>query len=209
MRMTPLDIQNHRFATRLRGVDPEEVETFLRLVADDVEGLVIENDGLRARIATVELRVGELEAQERALRETLITAQALADDLKRTAVKESEVMIGQAEVRAEKILDAAHRRASRLAEDIREMKVVRSRIATAVRSTIETHLQLLDGLVTDDSEAPRAELLAAPLPRTEHAARAENARIAIALTPSGETEAVTGTHIPSDGLIAAVPAYDL
>lgn len=177
MRLTPNDIENHCFASRLRGLDPEEVRTFLSLVAEDFAELVRENQDLRERIGGLEARVGDLEAQERALRETLMMAQALAEDLKRTAVKESEVMIGQAEVRAEKILDAAHRRAARLSENIREMKALRTRLASSVRNTIETHLQMLEGLSVDDSAAPAIETLSAPLPRTEEAARRERERL--------------------------------
>src|SRR5262249_10937723 len=145
MRLTPLDIQNHRFSSAWRGFDPEEVETFLRMIAEDYEALVRENEVLRESGRALQARVAELSSQEQVLRDTLVTAQGLAEDLKRTAVKESEVLIGQAEVKAEKILDTAHRRAAKLAEDIREMKGLRTRLATAVRSTIETHLQLLEG----------------------------------------------------------------
>ena len=42
MRMTPLDVQSHRFAHRLRGYDPDEVDAFLRMVSEDYEGLVRE-----------------------------------------------------------------------------------------------------------------------------------------------------------------------
>jgi cell division initiation protein len=154
MRLTPLDIQNHHFAQAWRGYDPAEVETFLRMAAEDYEALVRERDALRETVRHLESRIGELASQEQTLRETLITAQALAEDLKRTAMKESEVLIGQAEVKAEKILDAAHRRAAKLAEDIREMKGVRSRLASAVRTTIETHLALLEGLAEEPAEDP-------------------------------------------------------
>ena len=37
---------------------------------------------------------------------------ALSEELKRTAIKEAEVLLGEAEIRAEKILDAAHRRST-------------------------------------------------------------------------------------------------
>lgn len=154
MRLTPLDIQNHHFAQAWRGYDPAEVETFLRMAAEDYEALVRERDALRETVRHLESRIAELASQEQTLRETLVTAQALAEDLKRTAMKESEVLIGQAEVRAEKILDAAHRRAAKLAEDIREMKGVRSRLASAVRTTIETHLALLEGLAEEPAEDP-------------------------------------------------------
>ena len=77
------------------------------------------------------------------------TVYKLSEDLKQTAIREAEATVGQAEIRGEKILDAAHRRAAKLQEDIREMKSLRGRIASVVRSTIETHLMLLDGLSQD------------------------------------------------------------
>jgi cell division initiation protein len=154
MRLTPLDIQNHRFARCLRGYDPEEVDAFLRIVAEDFEALIREGDGLRKAVRELEARLEGLSSQEKALRETLVTAQTLSEDLKQTAMKEAEVRMSEAEVKAEKILDAAHRRVSKLAEDIREMKLVRKRLAAAVRSAVETHLALLEGLAEDPPEDP-------------------------------------------------------
>ena len=43
MRITPLDIHSHRFARLFSGLDPGEVESFLRMVADDYESLLREN----------------------------------------------------------------------------------------------------------------------------------------------------------------------
>jgi cell division initiation protein len=152
----------------MRGADPAEVESFLRLVSADYESLVLENEALKGRSHDLEKRVAELEAQERILRETLVMAQTIAEDLKTTAVRESETLIGQAEVKAEKILDAAHRRAAKLAEDIREMKSLRKRLAAAVRTTIETHLALLEGLADELPEDPlldgKVTYLARPTP---------------------------------------------
>ena len=39
-------------------------------------------------------------------------------------------------VKAEKVLDAAHRRVAKLTEDIREMRQARTRLAASVRSVI-------------------------------------------------------------------------
>jgi cell division initiation protein len=152
VRLTALDIRNHAFASRWRGADPAEVQTFLGLVAEDFEALVRECEGLREKVRALEARVADLSANEHALRETLVTAQALSEDLKRTAVKESELMISEAEVKGEKILDAAHRRAAKLAEDIREMKALRGRLGAALRATIETHLSLLETLTESPAE---------------------------------------------------------
>lgn len=154
MRLTPLDIQNHHFASRLRGLDPEEVHAFHRMVAEDFETLIRESDQLRERVRELEARVEEMGSREELLRQTLVTAQAVSDDLRRTAAKEAEVILAEAEVRAEKVLDAAHRRVAKLAEDIRELRTLRTRLGASVRSAVETHLALLDGLTRELPDDP-------------------------------------------------------
>ncbi len=154
MRITPLDLRNHHFGRRLNGLDPGEVESFLRLVSEDYEDLLRENDAQSERIRQLEQRVEQLVADERLLKETLLSAQAMTSDLREAAIKESEVLVGEAEVKAEKILDAAHRRAARLAEDIREMKQLKGRLSASVRATIETHLGLLESLAVEAPDDP-------------------------------------------------------
>ncbi len=163
MRITPLDVRDHPFRRRVSGYDREEVDTFLRAVADDYEAALRETQKLRQRVAELQGRVDVLASNEDVLKETLTTAQRLSEDLKSTAVKEAEVLLSEAEIKAEKILDAAHRRAARLAEDIREMKTLRTRLASSVRGTIETHLSLLEGLADDGrAEGPEAKVTYLP-----------------------------------------------
>ncbi len=159
MRLTPLDIRSQRFASRLRGVDAGEVENFLHLVSEDYAALCRERDQLADRARELEARVAELQGSERLLRDTLVTAQSLAEDLKQTAIRESEVRISEAEVRAEKVLGAAHRRASKLGEEIRELRALRGRLAQALRQTLETHLSLVDAIqeAADADAGERAE----------------------------------------------------
>jgi cell division initiation protein len=149
LRITPLDVRNHVFPRRLQGYDREEVDVFLRMVSGDYETVLRELQQARDHIAQVEQRVQELLGNERLLQETLTTAQHLSEDLKQTAMKEAEMTIGQAEIQGEKILDAAHRRAARLAEDLREMKLLRGRVAAGLRATLEHHLMLVEHLSDD------------------------------------------------------------
>jgi cell division initiation protein len=152
VRLTPLDIRNHRFSTRVRGLDAAEVEAFVRLIAEDYEDMVRENEVLRDKVQHLEAQVEELSASEKILQETIVTAQQLSEDLKKTAVKESEILVHEAEMKAEKILAASHRRAARLAQDIREMRLLRARLSTTIRAAIDTYLSLLDGLSQDGPE---------------------------------------------------------
>jgi len=173
MRLTPLDVQSHQFSRRMRGVDASEVETYLRMVAEDFESVIRDADRQRERIRELEARVADMASREETLRATLMTAQEVSEDLRRTAAKEAEVLLAEAEVKAEKVLDAAHRRVAKLAEDIREMRQLRLRIGASVRNAIETHLQLLEGLATDGPEDPlldgKVTFLTAPKPAAKRA----------------------------------------
>lgn len=155
MRMTPLDVQSHRFSRRLSGFDRDEVETFLRMVAEDFEALLRENELQTDHIRRLERRVTELSNTEKLLKETLISAQAMSDDIRQSAVKESEVLISETELRAEKIIEASHRRAARIEEEIREMRGMRTRMASSLRAAIQTHLALIESL--EESPAGEAE----------------------------------------------------
>lgn len=154
MRMTPLEIQNHTFRRSWKGFDPEEVEAFLAAVAEDYATLLQEVATNADQIHRLEARQEELSLNEALLKETLVTAQNLGDELRNSAQKEAEVRVSEAEVKAEKILEAAHRRAGRLGEEIREMRAVRTRLASALRTSIETHLALVDALASDPDPEP-------------------------------------------------------
>ena len=165
MRITPLDLRNHHFGRRLSGLDRAEVESFLQLVSEDYEDLLRDNEAQAERIRQLEQRVEQLVTDERLLKETLLSAQAMTDDLREAAIKESEVLVGSAEVQAEKILDASHRRAARLAEEIREMRGLRTRLALGLRATIETHLALVDS-IEEAAEDDSGEAVVTYLART-------------------------------------------
>jgi cell division initiation protein len=149
MRMTPLDVQSHQFARRLRGYDPDEVDAFLRIVSEDYEGLVRETDSQADRIRRLERRLEELSAQEELLKETLLSAKAMTEEMRHSAEREAEMRLAEVEIRAEKILDASHRRAAHLAQDIRDMRALRTRLGQALRSAAETHLSILEALEAD------------------------------------------------------------
>ena len=166
MRLTPLDIQNHRFSSRLRGIDPAEVESFLHLLSEDYEALLKDRESLASQVRALEARVEDLSRNEKSLQETLVTAQTLSEDLKKTALKEAEVIVGEAEIKAEKVLAASHRRAARLTEEIRELKAIRTRVGAALRQTLESHIQLVDSLTAID-EADQEHDKIAYLERTQ------------------------------------------
>jgi cell division initiation protein len=170
MRMTALDVQNHKFPRRFKGYDVDEVEHFRSALVEDWASLNAEAESLRRRVKELERRLEQVNTHEDTLRNALVTAQGVTDELRRTAEHEAQMRVGQAELQAEKILAAAHRQATRLAQDVRELRGLRSQLAGSVRATIETHLALLEGFSQDpDDEADaaieaRLSALAGPAP---------------------------------------------
>ncbi len=103
--ITPLDIRKKRgdFGRTLRGYDPEEVDTFLELVAERLEEVVKELSSLREEAAGLRDRVSEVEGRERAVQEALVMAQELREEIRSHAHREADLIRREAEEEVERI----------------------------------------------------------------------------------------------------------
>jgi cell division initiation protein len=144
MNITPLDITQKTFRKGFRGFDPEEVEAFLALVAVEFEALVKETLALRDDNQRKAEEIAEFRSRERALQETLVTAQKASGEIRDAARKEAEITISDAELQAEKIVQGAHSRFLRIVDDINELKRQRVQFEAGVRSLVESHLKLIE-----------------------------------------------------------------
>jgi cell division initiation protein len=144
MKITPLDINQKSFRRVFRGVDAEEVAAFLGLVAGEVETLVAENYALREERRRMDEEITSLRARERALQETMITAQKACDEIRDAARKEAEITLSEAELQAEKIVQSAHQRYLRIVDDLHEVKRQRAQFEAEVRALVNGHLKLLE-----------------------------------------------------------------
>jgi cell division initiation protein len=144
MNITPLDITQKQFRKRIRGYEPEEVEAFLSLVAVEFEALVREVLSLREDNQRKEEALVEHKGRERALQETLVTAQKASEEIRDAARKEAEITIADAELQAEKIVQGAHARFLRIVDDINELKRQRVQFEANVRMLAESHLKLVE-----------------------------------------------------------------
>src|SRR5687767_4882914 len=107
MKLTPLDIQQQQFRTALSGFDKKEVDAFLDMLANDVEELIRQNNGLREELKRKDGELQDHRERERTLKETMITATRIAEDIKQNARKEAEIVISVAESQAEQIIQNA------------------------------------------------------------------------------------------------------
>ena len=144
MKITPIDISGHRFAKRMRGFDPEEVRSFLNLVSGEFERIVIDNNGFKEELAQIKASIADYKERERILKETLLTAQKLAEEIKEEARKEARLIVKEAELKAAQHLDQAARKASEIEGVILNLRFERDVFEQRIRGAVEAHLRLLD-----------------------------------------------------------------
>ncbi len=144
MKITPLDIQQQQFKTRFRGFDVREVDTFLEQMADLFESLQSENTRLRKEIKRLQLEGQGYREREESFKRAMLNSQKVLEQMKQNARKSAELVVAEAEVTAEKILNRAQNRLAQLHEDITELKRQRMQIEVQIRSVIESHAKLLE-----------------------------------------------------------------
>ena len=144
MRITPLDIQQKQFPMKLRGFDVEEVYAFLEVIREEMEDLLRENANLKENIQRLDNQMKEYRDMETTLRETLLTAQQMVEDYKMNARKEAELVVKEAELRAETLLNEAQEKVIKIHEDIVDLKGIRRHFKEEVKRLVESHLRMLD-----------------------------------------------------------------
>lgn len=144
MNLTPLDIQQQQFRVCFRGFDIREVDRFLEQVAEAFTVLQSENKSLREEIRRLKHETQGYKEREETFKRAMLNSQKVLEQMKENARKSAEVIIADAEVKAEKVLNRAHNRLSQLHEDIAELKRQRMQIEVQIRSVIESHSKLLE-----------------------------------------------------------------
>ncbi len=144
MKITPLDIQQMVFRTKLRGYDREEVNRFLEELAQTVESLNRDNAMLRERLAVTEQQVSELKRTETTLSNTLVAAQALADDVKRSANRDAELIVKEAELKAGEVIRQARVELGETQRDLSQLQKQRLLMVERMRATLHTFERMLD-----------------------------------------------------------------
>ena len=162
MKITPIDVSGHAFAVKMRGYDQEEVRSFLNLVSSEFEAVIVESNNLKEKLAQVESSVSDLRERERILKETLLTAQRLADEIREEARKEAQLIVREAEVKGSQLLDQAGRKAGELEGTIQALRVEREAFAQRIRSAVEQHLRLLDMHRNEDEVEDRLRFMKKP-----------------------------------------------
>jgi cell division initiation protein len=138
MNVSPLDLRQQKFHSRMRGFDKIEVASFLNAVAEDYESALRETDRLRQELMQTHALLQEHREHEKNLKHTLMTAQKLADDIKANAQEEAQRIIKAAETRSEMLLEKTQSRMEDIQREIDGLRLKRKDVETSIESTIGT-----------------------------------------------------------------------
>lgn len=159
MKVTPLDLRQQRFKTVMRGYDRGEVQSFLLEVADDYENALRENDKLRQDVAKLDAVLGEHRGQERNLRNTLLSAQKMADEIKEHATQEAGLIHREAEGRADLLLQKAQARLDDVQREIDALRMKRREVETSIEALVGTLNNTLEFIREQDARAREERIL--------------------------------------------------
>jgi cell division initiation protein len=144
MKISPMDIQKQRFSSQLRGYDQEEVRTYLNLVAEEVAALQRERDAFEQDLQNLRGLIEEHREREQILKNTLLTAQRVSEEIKENARKQGEGVVKEAELQADRLLELAQARAHEVERGILELRAHRTGLRTDIRALIARLSHVLD-----------------------------------------------------------------
>jgi cell division initiation protein len=141
--LTPLDIQKQTFTRGFKGYNVDEVRGFLHLIAEEIEGLVRDVDRLTRENEMIRGEIDEHNARERILKDTLLSAQKVSEDLKANAHKEAELIVKDAELLSDRLTSQAMSRVGDLERAIQDLKMERRGARNRLQAMLDTMSQLV------------------------------------------------------------------
>ncbi len=149
--LTPLDIHNKEFKRSFRGYNEEEVDEFLDRVIKDYEQLYRDNMEIKETLDRVNGKLEHYQHMENTLHNTLIIAQETAEDVKLNAKKESELLMKEAEIRGQRLVDEAVSKVRRATAEYEELKKHTQIYRTRMQTLIQAQMEMLKSSQDDEN----------------------------------------------------------
>ena len=136
----------------MRGLDHEEVEAFLSMVADEFEALIREKNQLSDDVLKLRTQLRDYQHVEHTLRETLVSARQSVEESKANSQKEAEIILREADLKAVQIIEDAKEELMELRNEIRLLKSQKDSFIKRLRYLLDSQLQLIGTLEIDEAE---------------------------------------------------------
>lgn len=109
---------------------------FLNDVSEEMEQLRSEHEKQSEEIRRVNMLLSEHNQREEILKNTLVAAQRTSEELKENARKQSQLLLKEAELAADRLVEAAQARAHEIEKDIVELKMQKRQVLNSILAAI-------------------------------------------------------------------------
>jgi cell division initiation protein len=150
MKLTAMDVKKQEFKKVFRGFDTVEVETFLEMIADELDELTKANKDLQNKIVETTTQLQDYRSMEKTLQATLMQAQDVSQKEVENAKREAQLVIHESELKASQILDKARNDHTRLKEEIAILKAKKNTIGARLKLLLNSELELIRALEVDE-----------------------------------------------------------
>lgn len=144
MSLTPLDLKKQEFDKVFRGYDPVAVDAFLELAAEEMGNLVSRVHALEERLKGTHETLEDYRRMERALKETMVSAQRVADESKETAEKDADLIRREARVEADRIVAEAESKRAALERRIEDLEGRERSFLRKMKAFLDEHRRALE-----------------------------------------------------------------
>ncbi len=138
---TPVELENITFRKAALGFDRDEVMEFVDSIYKDYDKLYRENLALKDKNNMLADAIREYKSMEDALRDTVVTAHSISDEVKKNAHKEAENIIREASVKRDEMIAKANQELEAIQAKIaalrQEFSIYKSKIKSLIHSQIE------------------------------------------------------------------------
>jgi len=120
--LNAVDVQHQTFTVKFRGYDTQDVDSFLEIVAREMERLTGRNRQLTEELQAARQELSVLRKKEENVNSALLTVEKLTEETRQKARAESGQLLEDAESRAEEIVAQAQQTAQAQQEESTQLR---------------------------------------------------------------------------------------
>jgi cell division initiation protein len=152
MSLTPVEIRHVKLGRSLLGYQRGATDALLADIVTSFEQVWRERADLRDELESLEAELARQREIEGALRNTLISAERMADDVRTQARREADVIIAEARAVARDVVAGAESERERIHGEIRRLRTLEVDVRAEYRAFLVSALDRLES----DTEARQA-----------------------------------------------------
>lgn len=148
-KITAQDVRHQEFSAKMRGYDKAEVEEYLSIVADVLENEAAEKAEFKQKIGLLQKQLDNFKGLEDTLKNTLIRTQESLDDARKSAEREGELIIREAQVKADRMIEEKREKLQKLETSFDTLRSKWNEYFVKFRNLLNSHMEILDKMQGD------------------------------------------------------------